>query len=155
MSNELSAEDIADVQAIIAASELRSVEYYEMSGRRYDATQSAEEAETGELRIVVQQRADVDSFGVRLNATLTLSIGEAQVSVAGEYALTEELELTTRSVQLFANEVGVMTVYPYLREAVATITGRVFKQPLHMQMITRGDIVTEVEPRPGSATAES
>jgi preprotein translocase subunit SecB len=148
MSSELSAEDIADVQAIIAASELRSVEYYEMSGRRYDAIQSAEEAETGELRIVVQQRADADSFGIRLNATLTLSAGEAQVSVAGEYALTEELELTTRSVQLFANEVGVMTVYPYLREAVATITGRVFKQPLHMQMITRGDIVTEVEPRP-------
>lgn len=155
MSTELSAEDIADVQAVIAASELRSVEYYEMSGRRHDAVQSAEEAETGELRIVVQQRADADGFGVRLNATLTLSIGEAQVSVAGEYALTQELELTTRAVQLFANEVGVMAVYPYLREAVATITGRVFKQPLHLQMITRGDIVTEVEPRPGPVAAES
>lgn len=147
MSTELSTEDVADVQAVIAASELRSVEYYEMSAKRYDATQEPADAENGQLRIAVQQRSDSDSFGVRLNATLTLAIGEANVSVAGEYALTEDFALTTRAVQLFANEVGVMTVFPYLREAVASITGRVFNQPLHLQMISRGDIVTEVEPR--------
>jgi len=147
MSTELSTEDVADVQAVIAASELRSVEYYEMSAKRYDATQAPADAENGQLRIAVQQRSDADSFGIRLNATLTLAIGEANVSVAGEYALTEDFALTTRAVQLFANEVGVMTVFPYLREAVASVTGRVFNQPLHLQMISRGDIVTEVEPR--------
>lgn len=72
-----------------------------------------------------------------------MALGEANVSVAGEYALTEELELTNRAVQLFANEVGVMAVYPYLRKAVAAITGRVFNERLHLQIISRGDIVID------------
>jgi preprotein translocase subunit SecB len=149
MPSELTAEDIADVHSVIAASELRSIEYYEMSARRYDAPKELVEAEDGQLRIAIQQRSDSDSFGIRLNATLTMALGEANVSVAGEYALTQEIELTTRAVQLFANEVGVMTVFPYLREAVASMTGRVFKEPLHLQTISRGDIVTEVDPREG------
>ena len=147
MSSELTAEDVADVHAVIAASELRSIEYYEMSAKRYDAPQELADTQDGQLRIAIQQRSDAESFGIRLNAALTMALGEANVSVAGEYALTEGLELTTRAVQLFANEVGVMAVYPYLREAVASITGRVFNEPLHLQMISRGDIVTEVEPR--------
>jgi len=147
MPTELTAEDIADVHAVIAASELRSIEYYEMSAKRYDVPQELVETKDGQLRIAIQQRSDGESFGVRLNASLTMALGEANVSVAGEYALTEELKLTTRAVQLFANEVGVMAVYPYLREAVASITGRVFKEPLHLQMISRGDIVTEVDAR--------
>ncbi|KQO48247.1 hypothetical protein ASG28_13045 [Frigoribacterium sp. Leaf415] len=129
---------------MIAHSSLQSIEYYEMSARRADSAPDLETAEDGQLNIVVQQRADETSFGIRLNATIAMALGEANVSVAGEYALLDDHVLTPRSLQLFANEVAVMTVFPYLREAVASITGRVFQQPLHLPMVSRGDIAIEL-----------
>ncbi|MBF4592094.1 MULTISPECIES: hypothetical protein [unclassified Curtobacterium] len=76
-----------------------------------------------------------------------IALGEVDVSVAGEYTLLDPSVLTQRSLQLFANEVAVMTVFPYLREAVASITARVFQQPLHLPMIARGQIVVDVADR--------
>lgn len=144
MSGALTEEDTAAVRTLIEHSELRSIEYYEMSARRYDAPRAEDLPENGQLNIVVQQRSDAESFGVRLNAKIVIALGEAEVSVAGEYALLNEDALTPRSLQLFANEVAVMTVFPYLREAVASITGRVFQQPLHLPMVNRGDIAVDV-----------
>lgn len=140
----LSSDDVSSIQDVISHSELRSIEYHELSARRYSAQPDAEVSDNGTLNIVVQQRSDAESFGVRLNATIVFPIGEATVSVAGEYGLLEGHEVTSRSLQLFANEVAVMTVFPYLREAVASITGRVFQQPLHLPMVKRGEIAVEV-----------
>jgi preprotein translocase subunit SecB len=144
MTGKLSDDDTAAIRFLIEHSELRSIEHYEMSARRYDAPPADDAPDNGQVNIVVQQRSDADSFGVRLNAKIVIPLGEVEVSVAGEYALLNPAALTPRSLQLFANEVAVMTVFPYLREAVASITGRVFQQQLHLPMISRGQIVVDV-----------
>ncbi len=38
-----------------------------------------------------------------------------------------------------------MTIYPYLREAIATITAKVFGEPIHILIVQRGEIAVEVE----------
>lgn len=144
MSENLTEAETAALGALIEQSELRSIEYYEMSARRYDAAPTDVVPENGQVNIVVQQRSDADSFGVRLNAKIVIAIGEAEVSVAGEYTLADASALTDRSLQLFASEVAVMTVFPYLREAIASITGRVFQQPLHLPMIVRGQLTVDL-----------
>lgn len=145
VSENLSDEDVNALQALIASSNLNSIEYYEMTARRYDTPLSEEDAsDQGQLTIGVQQRRDEDSFGVRLNARIVVSVGEAEVSVAGEYALADPATLTARALQLFASEVAVMTVFPYLREAMASLTGRVFHQPLHLPMISRGELAVDL-----------
>lgn len=147
VSENLSGDDVDALQALIASSSLSSIEYYEMAARRYEAPSEEDASDQGQLTIGVQQRRDDDSFGVRLNARIVVSVGEAEVSVAGEYALTDSSTLTPRALQLFASEVAVMTVFPYLREAMASLTGRVFHQPLHLPMVSRGEIAVElIEP---------
>ncbi|MBT1621180.1 hypothetical protein KK101_00555 [Curtobacterium flaccumfaciens pv. oortii] len=146
--NELSGDDVAAVKDLIANSELRSVEYYELSAQRADAAPKVSEGpEDAELSITVEQRRDDDSFGVRLVANVAISVGSATASVAGEYALLNGHQPSVRTLQLFTNEVGVMTVFPYLREAIASCTSRVFGQPLQLPTVERGQIAVNVDPR--------
>ena len=142
---EMSPEDVEAVQALIANSQLHGIHYFEVSAKQSEMPEDSESATDGQFSVVVQQRVDETAFGVRLNATAALPIGQASASVAGEYELLNGYSPSRRAVQLFANEVAVMTVFPYLREAVASVTGRVFGQPLHLPIVERGQIALEVE----------
>jgi hypothetical protein len=143
MSAEFSERDIEAVKEVIANSELDSIEFYEVSASRNEL--APEREQSGKLTIEVQQRFGDSDFGVRLNAKVVLPIGEASARVAGEYVLLNEITPTRRTLQLFANEVGVMTVLPYLREAIATITTKVFGSPVHLPLAERGEIVLDLD----------
>ena len=144
---ELTDADIAAVREVIAGSTLQSIEYYEVAARRHDAPPADESTENdGRLGIEVQLRIDATSFGVRLNANVVMPLGEATASVAGEYSISADFHPTERVLRMFANEVAVMTVLPYLREAIATSTSRVFGGPVHLPLIERGEIALDIEP---------
>ncbi len=149
MSDDLSTDDVEAVREIIQGATLKSVEFFEISARRHD--ELPPDHGEGRLNIEVQQRVDATSFGVRLNAHIVLPIGEASASVAGEYELADGLEPSDRALRMFTNEVGVMVVSPYLREAVATITSKVFGSPVYLPVVQRGEIALDV-PDAGNAT---
>lgn len=92
-------------------------------------------------------RLKESEFGIRLTGTADFPQGQATVSVAGEYEAEDGFVVDERSVRHFANEVGVMTVLPFLREGVATITAKVFGSPVHLPIIPRGEITIDLESR--------
>ncbi len=139
MTGERSEAGTAEVLEIIEHSTLVAMDFYEVSARRHDAPR--EEVEDGQLTIQVQQRATDTNFGVRLTASVISLQGEATASVAGEYELLHGIAPSRRALQLFADEVSVMTVFPYVREAIATITAKVFGEPVHLPLIQRGEVV--------------
>jgi hypothetical protein len=146
-SYEVSDSDVTEVKEIIAGSELRSIDFYEVSARRYDAATADETcSDEGTMNVEVQYRSDDDGcFGVRLRGTLNLPRGQAEAIVAGEYDMPADLHPRGRALQLFVNEVAVMTLYPYLREGIASITSKVFEKPFHLPLIERGELGLEVD----------
>lgn len=137
--------DLANIHELIERSELLSIECYEVHARRRDVTGTDDPDVDAQLSINVQNRLDDDSFGIRLVASTTMQIGDASASVAGEYALLDGYRPSQRTLQMFINEVGVMTVFPYLREAIATTTARVFGEPLLLPTVQRGEICVDVD----------
>ncbi|MGO3072189.1 MAG: hypothetical protein ACTIID_11625 [Brevibacterium linens] len=131
-----------EVRALIDQVQLESVEFHEVSARRFD---SGSDGEDGEISIEVQIREGPGGFGVRLIATAEVAIGEAVVSVAGEYSMSEGADPSSRTIKQFVNEVAVMTVLPYLREGMTTITAKVFGKALYIPIIPRGDIAVELD----------
>lgn len=131
-----------EVRALMDQVQLESVEFHEVSARRFD---SGSDGEGGEISIEVQIREGSGGFGVRLLATAEVAIGEAVVSVAGEYSMSEGADPSSRTIKQFVNEVAVMTVLPYLREGMTTITAKVFGKALYIPIIPRGDIAVELE----------
>lgn len=140
---EFVASDFDEVKRIIENSELKSIEHHEISASRSGF--SADAAEPGNLTIEVQQRFGETDFGIRLNARVVLPIGEATASVAGEYSLTNGITPSRRALQLFANEVAVMTILPFLRESIATVTTKVFGAPVFLPLAERGEIALSVD----------
>lgn len=136
---EVTEADTASVKALIADSQLSTIEFHEVSARRL-SPESVQQGDQGNLEIEVQTRFDEASFGVRLNAALSFPGGEAIASVAAEYDLLNDATPSKRTIQIFANEVGVMNVYPYLRETISTATSKVFGEPIFLPIVDRGQI---------------
>lgn len=135
-------DDLDEVRLLIDLVRLESVEFHEISARRFA---SELENASGNFSIEVQIREGSDGFGVRLKCTAEVSVGEAVVSVAGEYSLADGASPSKRAVRQFVNEVAVMTVLPYLREGMTTITAKVFGSALYIPIIPRGDIAVELD----------
>lgn len=135
--------DASRLQELIENSHLKSIDYYEVSARRFEAESPAEES--GNVSIDLAVRSDESEFGVRLTGTADFPLGQATVSVAGEYEAEDGFVVDERTVRHFANEVGAMTVLPYLREGVATITAKVFGSPVHLPIIPRGEVTIDLE----------
>lgn len=134
--------DLEDVRALLEDVSLEAIEFHEVSARRFDAPP---EEERGGFSIEVQIREESEGFGVRLKCTAAAFGGEAVVSVAGEYSLSAGANPSSRTIKKFVNEVAVMTVLPYLREGITTITAKVFGKALYLPIIPRGDIAVALD----------
>ncbi|ALD14429.1 hypothetical protein ITJ44_15570 [Clavibacter sp. VKM Ac-2873] len=145
---DLSPKDVELIHALLASSKLESVECHEMSAYRNDEPPEPDAPEEGTVNIAAQYRYDDGSFGVRLIAHVTIPVGKITVSMAGEYSIADEYSPSTRTVQQFCNEVAIMSLFPYLREAVSTVSGRVFGKPLYLPMVDRGEITLDVQDVP-------
>lgn len=145
--------DLARLQELVEHSHLKSIDYYEVSARRFESDSPAEQS--GNVSIDLAVRSEEQEFGVRLTGTADFPLGQATVSVAGEYEVDDGFVVDERTVRHFANEVGVMTVLPYLREGVATITAKVFGAPVHLPIIPRGEITIDLDGHGIDEPAES
>lgn len=141
---EVSEQDLEKVRELIGDSRLTAIDYHEVSAKRL-SPESVQQGDEGNFEIEVQTRFGEGSFGVRLNGTLAFSGGEAVASVAGEYELLNDAKPSMRTVQIFANEVGVMTVYPYLRESIGNATAKVFGEPVLLPIVDRGQISVSLD----------
>ncbi|MDT3343873.1 hypothetical protein [Microbacterium aquilitoris] len=143
MPSERSDADIALIQEVIAHSEFRDIEFYEVSARKAEG--ASDKPVEGKLSVEVQQRLETAGFGVRVNVRVVLPVGEAYARIAAEYDLEDGFVPSDRAVRLFTNEVGVMMVLPYAREAISTITSKVFGTPVNLPVFPRGEIGLDIE----------
>ncbi|MCZ9881921.1 hypothetical protein [Arthrobacter sp. B2a2-09] len=144
--NELSAVDARLVKDLIERSELGSIEFHEVSARRFDGVEDFGESRDGGLTLGFQQRSETGVFGIRIVGDIAIPMGEARVVAAAEYKVLRGDLPPQRLVELFANEVAIMTLFPYLREGIASITSKVFGTPITLPVAQRGQIGFEVTP---------
>ncbi|WP_210603069.1 hypothetical protein [Brevibacterium oceani] len=132
--------ELSGLREFIDRVRLESVQFHEVSARRFES--GPDEADS-DITIEVQIKEDSDRFGVRLRGATQVPAGEAVVSVAGQYVIENGNAPSSRIIKEFVNEVAVMTVLPYLREGITTITAKVFGAPLNIPIIAQGDIAVE------------
>lgn len=140
----LSDSDIAAIRELIPAARLVSMDTYELSARRL-SSEGLPDAAGGSIDVDVASHIEEAGFGFRITATVTIPGGEVVASVAGEYEITDDVRPARRTVQMFGNEVAIMAIYPYVREAVSTMTAKVFGEPLFMPVVERGQISVAVD----------
>lgn len=113
MSDQQQALTYTDVRNLLDQSELADVVLYQISGSRVE-----EPGEAG-YKLQVLTRVEDSEFEIRCQATVVGNGGQYLADAGAVFKFAAVGEIEEGTAREFAEKVGVMTVYPYLRAAVA------------------------------------
>lgn len=136
-------EDVAPVRELMSRCTLSAIEYHELSAK-WTGQRTDEELTDIDVSINLQHRLSTETFGIRMTGEVNVPFGESRSVVAAVYSYDGQVP-ELRTVLAFANEVAVMTLLPYLRESISTITAKVFGEPLLLPIIPRGELGFELD----------
>lgn len=79
-------------------------------------------------------------IGIRLSVLLDLGVGRINVDALVNYVADQPVAMTEETRLEFANKVGVMALLPYIRQATADLSQRVFGEVIMMPVIRAGEL---------------
>lgn len=116
------------------------VTFFEVSARVRENSSPESDEFDGAPQFQLAVRADPGEIGIRVRLTVETDIGEAKVDAAIVYAPLEPVIVPPSVLLEFANEVGLMGLLPYIREALSSTTLRVFGTAVIMPVYQRGEL---------------
>lgn len=136
---------ISDVSELLALAKFSEVTYYELSGQRTEAPEQATpEAPPGEEEggapLQVLLRHDAERIQVRVRCEAEGQGAQYVADVAAEFALAEPVDAPAAVLREFVERVGVMAVYPFVREALHTTASRLRMQAPLLQLLRANQV---------------
>lgn len=122
---------------------LEDLSFAELTARRsLEPVESDAAAVEPSYTLNAQVADDHLHFRLTLRIDLEAAAGELRAAAMADYRVEEKAApgLTMRLAVEFANEVGVMALLPYLRQAIADLSLRVFGTALLMPILPRGAV---------------
>lgn len=150
------AEETLTLEALVQMVEISALRYFEISARRKEDATEEELANQGELtpqHLLNTVRAeDGTGFRIRIPTEIEAAVGAIVADVGIEYLISgaDSREISEPMLLDFVNNVAAMTLIPFIRQAIADVSQRVFDSPLMMPITQRGEI--SFSPLPGSET---
>lgn len=133
---------IQDIKDLIDRVIMTDVQFYELTCTRSDIGNNQDDSEIHPT-FTLQIGHPSNGIGVRLAIEVITSDGSVRAD-AGVLYLTqtnEDIESVSEEIGLeFVNRVGLFVLMPYLREAIANITLRVFGKPITLPMLRAGQL---------------
>jgi hypothetical protein len=139
--------EVQSIQELLDGVELTEVRTYLLHAER--GTYEADDA----ARIAVAVNHEGTILEVRCKLTASTGDSELAVDRSAVFTLQRPLSIPSTVMGEFVERVGVMTIYPYLREAVFTVASNLGVAPPVMGLLRAGSIKLTPDPD-GSATAE-
>ena len=135
---------IDTIEELVRLVSLSEVRPYEFSGRA-----TAAPSETDEDPVVAFEYAEGHSNTVledRFRFHVTTADAEYLADVAAIYTLEEPAEVPAAVRADFAERIGFMTVFPFLRESLFNSATRLGRRPPLVNLMRPGDFKIAVEP---------
>lgn len=145
MTYYLTDSDLKRVRNLSLSAELSEIIVHEQSSKRNEEPNYEIDEDSVDIEISLSHRIEANDFGIRLQAEVSTRHGETNAVVSGEYELADGFTTNARDVLMFANEIAILTIFPYLRELVSDSTNRVFDNTILMPAINKGDIAFDLE----------
>ncbi|MBB1010706.1 hypothetical protein BXY47_0059 [Dietzia kunjamensis] len=137
---------IVDARSLLDLAELTDVIFYEVRARR------APQATDSEVAIQIALRRDELVLEVRCRATVTGAGGEYFTDASAVFTLREQISATEDVITDFVERVGVMAVYPYLRESISQSAAKLGLERPILKLLRPGEVRVTVN-RPDAAEA--
>ena len=122
--------------------ELEGVQFFRLQAEIVeDVAPAAEPPEEIAPVYGLKIRHEGTELGIRVSVTLDLATAKIVVDGAVNYTTALEVQMDEEAALDFANNVGVMAILPYLRQAIADLSQRVTGEIVLMPVIPRGGLV--------------
>jgi len=134
---------VATAAELVGLVELEDVIFYNVTSARRD--EPGPEQPSQVMQVFVQH--DGPRLEVRVQVQVDTEDGRYLVDVSARFTTWETMVASDEVKQEFVERVGVMTVYPYIRETITTNAAKMrLVQPL-MQLLRAGE--AKLTPHPG------
>lgn len=134
--------NVEDVVALLGLVGTLAIEFFEVSAKRSAAADAVPEGEeitaAPDFSLTINRRPD--DLVIRLKVEFETRLGLIVVDAGAIYELPSKWTVPQSVAFEFANKVGVMALIPYIREAVHSITIKVFGNGLVMPVIRTGEL---------------
>ena len=140
------------LQDVVNAGELVDVRILSFSGGMADRRDDLEEDDVEQdLQAMVGQRPGI--IEVRVHASIRVRAAEYTVEAATQLHHDPDLDISEDLARDFAERVGVMAIYPYVREAVQSACTRLRQRVVVLPLLRAGDL--SLAPKEADSTADS
>lgn len=139
--------EVQSIQELLDGLELTEVRTYLLHGER--ANSVADE----EARIAVAVKHEGVLLEVRCKMTASTGDSELSVDRSAVFTLGHPQSIPASVLGEFVEKVGVMTIYPYLRESLFSLASSLGIAPPVMGLLRAGTVKLTADPD-GSAVAE-
>lgn len=112
---------VSSASEMLPLIELTAITSYEIAGRRASSPE-ADPIGADDLNVMI--RGDERSLETRARMHVVSTDAEFVADVSATYTYSHALEVPQEVVTEFVERVGIMTVFPYLREAIHTTASR-------------------------------
>lgn len=134
MSDHKSPRTVNDARDLLALTELTDIVFYEISARRNP------DVEGTPVSIEIALRREELLLEVRCRATVLGGEGEYLADASAVFNLQEPVEAPEEVIAEFVERVGVMSVYPYLREAITQSAAKLGLDRPILRLLRPGDV---------------
>lgn len=131
---------ITDARGLLAVGELSGIRVHGFSAERIAGATPPPDSEDAEQSIQVQIGQNPGLIEVRVRLELKTTAARYQVDAASQFRFSEEHEVSEEIAREFAEGVGVMAVYPYLREFVQSSSARLSLPPITLPLLRQGEV---------------
>lgn len=144
-----------DAREVVGVANLTAIRVYELRGIRFDGDDDdPDDGVTPDVAI----RTTPTEIETRMRMTIRIGGAAITADISAEHTLDTPCDLRPEVVREFAERVGVMSVYPYLRESLSTTASRFGVDSPLLGLIKPGDVriapLDEYVPMTPSSLAE-
>ncbi|WP_425955322.1 hypothetical protein [Xylanimonas sp. McL0601] len=130
-----------ELLSLVETVELNEVGFNEISAKRAPLPDANPETADVQPSYGLSIEHTEDQFRVAVRVDVATVVGPVAVEAFAHYKALEGVpELTQALLVDYTNEVVLMVLLPYLRQAIADVTQRIFGTPLLMPVLPRGAI---------------
>lgn len=134
--------EIRDIKDLIDSVTMSDIQFYELTCTRNDQENNQDDVEIHPT-FTLQIGHPSNGIGVRLAIEIVFAGGSARADAGVLYLTQSSEDIAPISEELgleFVNRVGLLVLMPYLREAIANITLKVFGKPTTLPMLRAGQL---------------
>lgn len=144
MTESARIETVGSIEDLLALVSLNEIRYYEIGARAKKPGDGLEEPPT--FSFGYSERTEVSELEDRFRFVAETDVADYLVEVSAIYALNGRWKVPQAIRVDFAERVGFMAVFPYIRETLTTAAARLGKRGPLLDLMRPGDLKIDWNP---------